>query len=372
MASTVYSGYYGDSVYGVARYGIVSVVHSPDGLQATVTSNSGVNIIGDARHVVVSLVAPVIEGSVGVIGVANVNVTGRSATFAYNPAVSFILDCRFESDSISSAFSYGDVVVVADSNYELIGQSSSFDVGDVFVTASAVPELTGQSSTVVVNDSVSFILDCRFDLTSAGVSVVEIGDIEVAASSLTTDISVNSVSVVLGQSVASADANSYPAGNEIVVSIGTATTVTNNRVPVVGFEVESSVNDAWTIIGYSNYEMVGVETLTVLGIPIIAADSNYAISSGEDITSLLGDPVVANNAIPTFDSLFANMAVDSVSVSTTSFDYNAVADAYARFRTILINPGATSAQRKVIVEQQCRTVAVARASSSSDRAAKVG
>ena len=57
-------------------YGVSNVAYVPDGVASVATSNSGVNITGDANHVVVSLVSPAIVGSVGVVGVAVTSIVG--------------------------------------------------------------------------------------------------------------------------------------------------------------------------------------------------------------------------------------------------------------------------------------------------------
>jgi hypothetical protein len=81
MASTVrFGAVYGIGVYGVDQYGLTSVTHVPDGVQAVATSDSGVVIIGDANHVVVGVTMGAAISSVGVVGVAVTSVAGVVST----------------------------------------------------------------------------------------------------------------------------------------------------------------------------------------------------------------------------------------------------------------------------------------------------
>jgi hypothetical protein len=373
MASTVYSGGYGLGTYGTSRYGAIAVTHTPDGVYANIVSDSGVNIIGDARHVVVSLVSPAIEGSVGVIAVANVGVTGFSVTTTLNPTLSFILDAILLVDGSSVGVSLGDVVVSASSNYQITtGNAVSVDSNlNLVVTADAVTEAGGQSVDVLFNAAVELLLDCVLE-TTGNESLVQHGDVVVTAESVAQLEFIEQVFARASSVSVFADSNTIPVGLQLSVDVGIVTTRTENRIDVFGNDITSYVNDGVNVIGVSNYTLVGNRSITVITPAIVVADSNYAITTGNEISSFLGDIAVSDNARPTFDSLSGFVSVSSVEVSTTYFDYNAVADAYARFRTVIVNAGTTVGQRRVIVEQQSRTIAIARASTTNDRSAKVG
>ena len=372
MATTVYAGGYGLGTYGSSRYGAISVTHSPDGLQANVVSNSGVNIIGDARHVVVSLVSPAVEGSVGIIGVANVSVTGSSVTSTLNPTLSFILDQILDVNGYAVSSSLGGLVVSADSNYQIISGDSISVVGDftdIYVFASALDEPIGQIINVLGNDNVEFILDCKPRITSPE-CLGSIGAVVVTADSVTQPLGVQA-SFSVSSLQAFGDSNTALVGVQVSSTLGTSSVRSENTIAVSGVESVSYVNDNLNIIGLANHTMVGIAFTTQIGSLLVTADSNTAIT-GNGISSFLGDVAVSDNARPTFDSLSGFVSISSVTVSTTYFDYNAVADAYARLRTVIINPGATLGQRRVIVEQQPRTIAIARSSTTSDRSAQVG
>jgi hypothetical protein len=114
MSTTVRSGaIYGIGTYGAVRYGVSSVAYTLDGVQATVTSDSGVIITGDANHVVVSLVSPAVVGSVGVVGVAVTSVVGVQATAYVGDNVTFSLGCTTNITGLSTTSSIGSVVVTA-------------------------------------------------------------------------------------------------------------------------------------------------------------------------------------------------------------------------------------------------------------------
>lgn len=139
MATTVYVGTYGDGVYGVNRYGAVGVIHTPDGVQSAVVSDSGAIISADSTHVVVSLVAPAVQGGVGVLGFAITTPVSASPIYSrVNDNVDFVLNYTIQAEGGQLSAVGSDVVVAAASNTSIDKPSAApFSIGSVVTIAYA-------------------------------------------------------------------------------------------------------------------------------------------------------------------------------------------------------------------------------------------
>jgi len=102
----------------------------------------------------------------------------------------------------------------------------------------------------------------------------------------------------------------------------------------------------------------------------VVAKSSYAVS-GLEATASLGTAVVRDNARPTFDGLVATGNIGTVSVTTTIFDYNAVAALYDRSRAVLVERRSTAIERTAAVSFVDRKVYVERQTTSSERSSAV-
>jgi hypothetical protein len=123
-------------------------------------------------------------------------------------------------------------------------------------------------------------------------------------------------------------------------------------------------------VAKANTGLVGVEGISSLGIVAALAKALVTIS-GVSATTALGDVVVANNARPTFDGVSATGAVGTVTVTTTIFDYPAVAHLYDRRRTIYVERQSTAKERTVMVLAQSRRVYVDKNPTDYDRTSYV-
>ena len=157
MASTTYSGaVYGVGVYGTSVYGVSNVTHVPDGVVASVTSNSGVIIIGDAVHVVVGISSTAVHGSVGVVAVGTVVPDGVEITTNVGEVTTRSVNYILASGVDATSF-VGDIVVNAGATTGVITTSTveSFN-GFVDISAGAVLLPSGVSATFSV-DSVDVV-----------------------------------------------------------------------------------------------------------------------------------------------------------------------------------------------------------------------
>jgi hypothetical protein len=151
MATSTRSGaIYGIGRYGEVRYGVSNVAIIPDGSQASASTNSGLNIIGDANHTVISVSGVGLVAQLGpnaVSGEAVVLVTGTVGTASVNDNVSFKLDYKAVVDSVQGTGDVSVPTVVAKANVELSSESGVGLAGSPAVTADANTSVTGVSAT---------------------------------------------------------------------------------------------------------------------------------------------------------------------------------------------------------------------------------
>ena len=151
MTTTTRTGaIYGIGVYGTSRYGITGVILVPDGVQAVGTTDSGVNITGDANHTVVSVVGLGLVGSIGpdqIIGDANVPVVGVVATGAVNGNVTFKLDYKAVVASVEGVGNTSAPTIVAKARTSVSGVFGTGFIGTVLIDAEANVPVTGVEAT---------------------------------------------------------------------------------------------------------------------------------------------------------------------------------------------------------------------------------
>jgi len=95
------------------------------------------------------------------------------------------------------------------------------------------------------------------------------------------------------------------------------------------------------------------------------------VPTGVAATTVVGTVDILNNAIPTFTGLDATGNIGAVSVTTTIFDYNAVAALYDRSRAVLVERKSTAIERTAVVSFVDRKVYVERQTTSSERSSVV-
>lgn len=171
--------------------------------------------------------------------------------------------------------------------------------------------------------------------------------------------------IVQPNSIVYADANTNVIGVNASLTIGDVDVRSINRIPVEGIAVTTHVGSL-TIVGESNIGIVSNAVSVTLGSVVAKAAASVSIS-GVYSTGIIGDVVVANNARPTFDSLSTIVSVGTATVSTTVFDFNAVAALYDRTRTVLVERRSSASERIVAVPVLSRMVYVDKESTPSTR-----
>lgn len=242
MATTIpYGAVYGTAIYGVDRYGVNGVTVIPDGVQMSITSDSGVVISGDANHVVVSLVSPSIVGGVGVVGVAVTSTVGVEANVLINDAIDFKLDCKFDLDGVETPAVIGDAVVTCDANTSTDAVSSESFVGNLDVIGDSNFEMTGVDSTVILGNvtqkTVNRVPVDGYVIASSHGSVTIIG---VANIQIVSD----QISVRYTDPIVKASTLNPIDGYSLTSNIGEVVAANNARPTFVGIEAFINIGNA--------------------------------------------------------------------------------------------------------------------------------
>ena len=146
----------------------------------------------------------------------------------------------------------------------------------------------------------------------------------------------------------SAGATVVPTGAEVTGSIGTITQKTVNRVPVTGVEGTGELGTL-DFIGDSNYVLdSGVSGSLLVGTVVVAASAPVPVT-GVTAATNAGVVTILENEVQIPTGVSATGVAGTVSISTTSFDYNAVASQYAAARAVLVLRRTTSKDRTVRV-----------------------
>ena len=169
---------------------------------------------------------------------------------------------------------------------------------------------------------------------------------------------------VVGTATIIAKAVTLLTGVEGTAELGTPTQKTVNRVPVDGIEATGEVGTL-TVVAKAVTDITGVSATGFCGTVNAKAYSLYIVT-GVQATGSAGDVTIRENARPTFDGVQAIGYVGSLTITTTSFDYNAVKELYAPLRTVYVARRTTGKDRTVVVPFVNRTVYV-EANQSRDR-----
>ena len=154
MASSVASGaVYGIGVYGTDSYGVANISITVDGVQASGTAQSHVNIVtADATHTVTSVQGVSATGGIGDVTAASVVVpTGVSATGSIGTATARSVN-RIDVPTTISFGTAGNLTITADANLQVTGVSATGTVGDS-LNFQSIYSVTGVSATGTVDSN---------------------------------------------------------------------------------------------------------------------------------------------------------------------------------------------------------------------------
>lgn len=286
MPSSVASGaIYGTGVYGTSLYNVVNITVLVDGVVGTSALNDTLQIEGDATHVISSLSLGALSGSVGSVSI-------QAEAIVIPTGVS-------ASGSINSVDIQTDAILIP------TGVSATGSIGPVSIQAEAIVTLDGAVGAFVTGFIGSVGIQTDAVLIPTGVSATgSLGSL--------TQITVNRISVT---------------GAAGTGEVGTAGLETNNYIDVAGFALSSFVNDALSITG---------KAVTVLPGVVITSTLNNTLN-------------ILENEVVIPPSVSAIIALGTVTINTTFFDYNSVASLYSRTRAVYIPRQTTSKERTVIV-----------------------
>ena len=196
--------------------------------------------------------------------------------------------------------------------------------------------------------SVTYTPDGVFATGTSDSGVVIIGDAVSVVVGVSCTAAVGGVGVV-GVAVTNV------VGVEATAVLGEASQRTINRIEVDGVEAVGAVGDV-VVAANAVTDVDGVTAFSVVNIVNVTAASNVIING------VVAAGVINDNLTYKLDCKFDVNGVASVgligvlSITVTSFDYEAVKDLYDRKRTVFVERGTTSADRTVYVESESRMV----------------
>jgi hypothetical protein len=212
-----------------------------------------------------------------------------------------------------------------------IGSGAVYGVGvygtSIYNVASVTVLVDGVQGSTVLNDT----LQIQGDALHAIVSIFE-----------------NETIAFVGSVVVKAGAKPIPTGVEATGSLGAVSQVTINRITVTGV-VGAAELGAISLETNAYLDVIGVEGIGAIGVPTVLCFANVSLSgvfatiSANSALTILENEVV----VPPSSPLIINAG--TVLVTTTAFNFNAVASQYDRNRTVYIHRRTTSKERTVIV-----------------------
>jgi hypothetical protein len=146
-------------------------------------------------------------------------------------------------------------------------------------------------------------------------------------------------------------------GVEATAILGEASQRTVNRVEITGFDSTGAIGSV-VVVADANTVPDGVTSNALINNVVIRAASNVIIAG------VVSNTTVNDNVTFKLDCEFDVNGVAGVgligilSITTTSFDYDAVRDLYDRTRTVFVERGTTSAERTVLIEAVPRQIYV--------------
>jgi hypothetical protein len=249
-------------------------------------------------------------------------------------------------------------VIVDVNDFEMVGS-----VGSVAVRLGVTVPVTGVVGTGQVG---STTVVAKALVSPTGVEgTTAVGSVTVK---LNATVSVTGVSSSgsIGQTTVVGKASVLPTGVEGTGQVNTVVANSENRIYPTGVSATGEVGADSVVSGASNFTVTGEEMLGITG-DAEAAINIAALVSGVSATTSLGTIAVFENEVEVPDSSFATGIAGTVTITTTSFNYGAVADQYDRKRTVFVSRQTTASDRTILVPYVPRVVYVSRKTTSSER-----
>lgn len=145
----------------------------------------------------------------------------------------------------------------------------------------------------------------------------------------------------------SAEAIVVPTGAEVIGAIGTVTQKTNNTVSVTG--VFSTPAIGTVALETNNYiDVSGLSATGFVTTATVIAKATVTVT-GLFNTGAIGTVTVLENEVIVSPTTIAVLTAGVLTISTTVFNFNAVASQYSRNRTAYVPRKPTAQERTVII-----------------------
>lgn len=173
--------------------------------------------------------------------------------------------------------------------------------------------------------------------------------IEGDATHVISSLSLGALSGSVGSVSIQAEAIVIPTGVSATGSLGSLTQITVNRIPVTGVAGTGEVGTAG--LETNNYiDVAGFALSSFVNDALSITGKAVTVLPGVVITSTLNNTLnILENEVVIPPSVSAIIALGTVTINTTFFDYNSVASLYSRTRAVYIPRQTTSKERTVIV-----------------------
>ena len=151
----------------------------------------------------------------------------------------------------------------------------------------------------------------------------------------------------VGSVVVSAGAIVIPTGVEATGSLGTVIQKSSNTILVTS--VTSSVSVGTVALETNNYiDVTGFQLQSNVGAVSVVAKATITVT-GVFGTTAVGTVTVLENEVLQSPTTIAVLIAGVLTVSTTSFNFNATASQYSRNRTVYVPRKTTTQERTVII-----------------------
>lgn len=151
----------------------------------------------------------------------------------------------------------------------------------------------------------------------------------------------------VGNVSVSAEAIVVPTGAEATGTIGTVTQKSNNTIPIGG--VVGTAEAGTLSLETNNYiDVTGFVATGFVGSVNVVAKATATVT-GVFGTTAVGTVVILENEVIVSPTSIAVLIAGNLTISTTSFNFNAVASQYSRNRTAYVPRKPTDKERTVII-----------------------
>ncbi len=213
---------------------------------------------------------------------------------------------------------------------------SSIESGAVYGIGIYGTSQYGVASVTVLVDGVasSFVLNDTLEIQADALHVIDTPNTDPLDS-------------FVGNVVVSAGAIVIPTGVEATASLGTITQKTNNTVLLT--TVAGTTEVGTLTLETNNYiDVSGFVATGFIGSVNVAAKATVNVT-GVFGTTAVGTVVILENEVIQSPTTIAVLIAGALTVSTTSFNFNATASQYSRNRTVYIPRKPTAQERTVII-----------------------